>query len=132
MKRIASSLILLIGLFLLMQVQPGAQPKTPPFITCRNGGMIWQQPLVDTTQIVYKCIDPAYLGSLFTGSACDPPGTGVTVYAQLPDKTCLNLVAIPASGSIATPVTAEFGTTSPSGGPVRQIQYFYTAVTPAP
>ena len=62
--------------------------------------MLWQDPLVSTAQITQHCVDPAYfMRSVFTGIACNPPGTGTVVYAQLPDKSCLNLVMVQANGT---------------------------------
>lgn len=73
---------------------------------------------------------------IFTGLACTPPGTtgpfgaGVLLYAQLPDKSCLPIVAIPAAGSIATMIQATQGTTEVAGQPRSLIQVQYVEVHP--
>lgn len=74
---------------------------------------------------------------MFAGLACEPPGTtgpfgaGVLLYAQMPDKSCLPIIAIPEAGSIATMIQATQGTTEVAGQPRRLIQVQYVEVQPA-
>ncbi len=74
-------------------------------------------------------------GTIFTGVPCSPPGTtgaGVIVYTQLPDGSCLPLVAISNPGGVVSQVTASWGETDVLGQPVTRYQYMFTTVTPAP
>jgi hypothetical protein len=67
------------------------------------------------------------------GLACTPPAAGVTLYAQLPDGSCLPIVPIPVAGSVAQMLTStqtEGSVLNSQGAPMQLFQSFYVALTP--
>lgn len=106
-----NSLILLSGLFLLMQIKPSAQITPPQFVFCSNGGLVYMDAFTgSTTKPVYHCVDPQTLkgqqgpqgltgpqgpqgpqgpagpqgspdSSILSMVPCSPPTAGVQVFA---------------------------------------------------
>lgn len=123
--------ILIVFLF---PVHPQAQVNQPPVRSstiswCQHGGLIWLNPTTDNaTTLQYHCVDPKTLVTApqFVPVACSPPGTtGIVMYAQLTDKTCLNLIAVPVTGAPGKNITATF-TDAPT---LRRVQLNWTQST---
>lgn len=113
-----------------------AQSTAPAFVRCSGGGLLYQEPLGQNAQPNYRCVDPASLkGQAFTGVACAPAGTntpvgGVTLYAQLPDKTCLPIIGVAPPGELATNIQAYQFETAMAGQQVKQYQWVYVETRP--
>lgn len=157
MKPFISSITVLVGLFVLTAVRPGAQPSPPPFVACSGGGLVYMDAFSGTTaRPVYHCVDPGALmgkmgpagpagpqgmvgppgpqgaSSIFTGMACDPPGTtGVIIYTQLPDNSCLPHIAVPAVGGVAMNVQASWAEIAMDGSPVTHVENMFVDLVPA-
>ncbi len=159
MNKYMPTVVLLAGLFALTAIHPSAQTTLPPFVSCASGGVLYMDAFAGATaRPVYHCIDPSSLigksgpagpmgpqgaqgppgpagsSGIFTGSACNPPGTGALPYAQLPDNSCLPIIVVPAAGSVAMNVQATWqdDATSADASPLIHLQYIFADLVPVP
>lgn len=105
------------------------RPYTLPVLTYVNAGVL----IVSFTGILGNAVVSEIVVapvSSVTGGPCTPPVAGVTIYAQLPDKSCMPLVPIPAPGNTAQIITATSNMTAMVGQPSQIIQVFFVAFTP--
>jgi len=91
--------------------------------------------VVGKLHLVFQAIAGNAIASLIQltpaslGGPCAAPATGVTLYSQLPDGTCLPIVPVSGSG-IAQIIQATSASTSLLGTPSQLIQVFFVQVTP--
>ncbi len=142
-----------------VQAQTTTQPPAQAVITsCGKGGLLWLAPTPNNATVLQEhCVDPKTLVTSpppppptptnFVGVACSPPGTttpAIAFYAQAPDgKSCLNLIAVPATGGIAQGINATFSDPptmrkvtltwtqqEPNGIPSQHYQFFWIELLP--